>query len=92
MRWAVRRHRKLLLSLAVVAAALVAARLALNPFVESHTRQVLGSLKGYRGSFDDVSVSLWRLSYTIDGLKLVQVPTPPGGSPHGFNCGYPFCP
>ena len=80
MRLAAHRHRKLLLSLAIVAVLLVAARLALNPFVASHTREVLASLKGYRGSFDDVSVSLWRLSYTIDGLKLVQVPTPPGGS------------
>jgi uncharacterized protein DUF748 len=75
-----RGRRALLIGLAVFAGLLVAARLALNPFVARHTRQVLASLKGYRGSFDDVSVSLYRLSYTIDGLKLVQVPTPRGGS------------
>ena len=74
------RHKGLLIALLVVAGLLVAGRLALNPFVAKHTRDVLASLKGYRGSFDDVSVSLYRLSYTIDGLKLVQVPTPPGGS------------
>ncbi|MFL5408272.1 MAG: DUF748 domain-containing protein [Myxococcales bacterium] len=76
MRWG--GHRKLVWSLVVLAVVLLGARLALNPFVAKHTKQVLASLKGYRGTFDDVSVSLWHLSYTIDGLKLVQVPAPPG--------------
>ena len=76
----VRRHPVLLAVLLGIAALLIAGRLALNPFVARHTRQVLQSLKGYRGSFDDVSISLSHLSYTIDGLKLVQVPTPPGAS------------
>ena len=80
MRWTAHRHRGLLWALASVAVVVVAARFALNPFVARHTQQVLDSLKGYRGSFKDVSISLWRLSYTIDGLKLVQVPTPPGAS------------
>jgi hypothetical protein len=80
MRWTAHRHRGLLWALAFVAVVVVAARFALNPFVARHTQQVLDSLKGYRGSFKDVSISLWRLSYTIDGLKLVQVPTPPGAS------------
>jgi hypothetical protein len=75
----IRRHRVLLLVLGALAALLVIARLALNPFVTSHTRQVLASVHGYRGSFEDVSINLHKLSYTIDGLKLVQVPTPPGG-------------
>src|SRR4051812_39731421 len=75
-----RRHRGLWITLLVIAGLLVAGRLALNPFVSRHTQQVLDSLKGYRGSFDSVSVSLYKLSYTIDGLKLVQTPTPPGGS------------
>jgi hypothetical protein len=66
--------------LVVVAGVLVAARLALNPLAAIHTRRVLASLKGYRGSFKDVSISLWRLSYAIDGLKLVQVPTPRGAA------------
>ena len=67
------------ITLLVIAAVLVVARLALNPFVKHHTQEVLDSLQGYRGSFKDVSVSLYRLSYTIDGLKLVQVPAPRGG-------------
>ncbi|MCA1827018.1 MAG: DUF748 domain-containing protein [Myxococcales bacterium] len=74
------RHRKLLITLAIIAGVLIAGRIALNPFVAHHTQQVLDSLKGYRGSFEDVAVSLYKLSYTIDGLKLVQVPTPPGAS------------
>src|SRR4051812_50213862 len=80
MRWAALKHRRALGALVVIAALLVAGRLALNPFVARHTRDVLDSLKDYRGSFDSVSVSLYKLSYTIDGLKLVQTPTPPGGS------------
>jgi hypothetical protein len=80
MRWIGRRYRGVLWGLAILAGVLLLGRLALNPFAARHTRQVLESLKGYRGSFDDVSVSLWNLSYTIGGLKLVQVPTPPGAS------------
>ena len=76
----VRGRRVLLWTLAALAVALVVVRAALNPFVAKHTRSVLASLHGYRGTFDDVSVSLWHLSYTIEGLKLVQVPTPPGAS------------
>src|ERR1700682_621054 len=76
---AAHRRRGILGALLTIAALLVAGRLALTPFVARHTRQVLQNLKGYRGSFDDVSFSLLRLSSTIDGLKLVQVPTPPGG-------------
>ncbi len=65
---------------AAVVGLLAAARLALNPLAARHTRQVLASLHGYRGTFDAVSVSPWHLSYAIEGLKLVQVPTPPGAS------------
>ena len=80
MRSVARAHRGVVWGLVILAGVLLAGRVALNPFVARHTRQVLESLKGYRGTFDDVSVSLWNLSYTIDGLKLVQVPTPPGAS------------
>ena len=77
---AAQRRRILLWSLVVVAALLVAARIALNPFVAKHTRSVLQSLRGYRGTFDGVTLSFVHLSYTIDGLKLVQVPTPKGAA------------
>src|SRR3982751_81522 len=72
--------RRLLWTLVIIAAVLAGARIALNPFIAHRTRLVLDSLKGYRGTFDSVSVSLWKLSYSIEGLKLVQVPTPPGAS------------
>jgi Domain of Unknown Function (DUF748) len=77
---AVRASRVLLVVVVAIVALVVAVRIALNPIAAKHTRQVLSTLHGYRGTFDDVSVSLWRLSYTIDGLKLVQVPTPKGAS------------
>ncbi len=77
---AVRRRTALVAALVVVAVVLAAARIALGPLVARRTRAVLASLHGYRGSFDDVSISLWHLRYTIEGLKLVQVPTPPGAS------------
>src|SRR5438270_12973437 len=76
---ATNRRRAIVVAVLVVAAVLIGARLALTPFVAQQTRHVLQNLKGYRGRFDDVSFSLLRLSYTIDGLKLVQVPTPRGG-------------
>jgi hypothetical protein len=72
--------RRLLWTLAVIAGLLVTGRLLLNPLVKSRTQKILNGLDGYRGTFDDVSISLYKLSYTIDGLKLVQVPAPRGGS------------
>src|SRR4051812_35901152 len=75
-----RRARSVVWTFVAIAAVLVLARLALNPFVGRRTQRVLDSLNGYRGSFKTVKVSLWKLSYTIDGLKLVQVPAPPGAT------------
>jgi Domain of Unknown Function (DUF748) len=67
-------------TLGILAVLLIAGRIALNPFVAHRTQKILDSLDGYRGSFDTVSIRLYKLSYTIDGLKLVQVPTPPGAT------------
>jgi len=53
---------------------LVAARLALNPYAAWRTREALAGLEGYRGGFSSVSVSVLRLSYSIDGLKLLPEP------------------
>ena len=50
--------RRLLWTLAIVAAVLFAARLALNPFVSHRTQKVLDSLHGYRGSFHAGCVGL----------------------------------
>jgi hypothetical protein len=73
------RRRVILVALLALGGLLVAGRLALTPFVAWQTRKVLQSLQGYRATFDTASFSLVHLSYSIDGLKLVQVPTPPGG-------------
>jgi hypothetical protein len=72
--------RRLAWTFALIAGLLFIGRLALNPLVKSRTQKILNSLQGYRGTFDDVSISLYRLSYTIEGLKLVQVPAPRGGN------------
>jgi uncharacterized protein DUF748 len=74
------RHGRLVIALAILAVVVLAGRVALNPFVSRHTQAVLDGLQGYRGSFAAVSINLHKLSYTIEGVKLVQVPTPPGGS------------
>src|SRR5438105_4489246 len=74
------RGRGLLWTLAIVVLVVAAVRIALNPFAARCTRAALARLHGYRGTFDDVSVSLSRLTYTVEGLKLVPVPAPAGGS------------
>jgi hypothetical protein len=55
---------------AAVVLCVLAVRLALTPLAAWRTRQVLGSLRGYRADFADVSVSLLRLSYSIHGLQI----------------------
>jgi hypothetical protein len=69
-----RRTRPVLWTVSALLLVLVAGRLALTPLAERRTRQVLASIRGYRGDFSDVSVSLLRLSYTIEGIDLVQDP------------------
>jgi hypothetical protein len=53
---------------------LLAARLALDPYAAWRTREALAGLEGYRGEFSSVSVSVLRLSYSVEGLKLVPEP------------------
>lgn len=52
----------------------LAGRLALTPLATRRTRQILAGLRGYQGDFSDVSVSVLRLSYTIEGLSLRRDP------------------
>ena len=62
-------------TLAIVALLLIAGRLALTAFATWRTRQALATLRGFRSDFSDVSVSIFHLSYTIDGLELRRDPT-----------------
>ncbi len=65
--------KRLLVSLAVLALLLVAARAALDPLVTWRTRKVLAGMEGMRGRFQDVEVSVHDLSYAIRGLRLEKL-------------------
>ena len=69
-----RRRRRVRWALGAVLLLLVAARLALDPYAAWRTRKALAGLEGYRGEFSSVSVSVLRLSYSVDGLRLVPEP------------------
>jgi len=62
-------------TLAIVVLLLIAGRLALTALATWRTRQALATLPGFHSDFSDVSVSIFHLSYTIDGLELRRDPT-----------------
>ena len=62
----------LLVLLGVVALVLLVAAIALPPLARSKTRQALAGMKGARGDFQDVQVSLFPLRYTITRLKIAR--------------------
>lgn len=71
-----RRHR-LRRVLGVVALAmvvvLVAARLALTPFVEHRLRESLARMHGLRGTFDHVELSVLHLSFSLHDLRVEKL-------------------
>ena len=60
----------LLVLLGVVAAVLLVGAIAARPLARSKTREALAGMKGARGDFQDVDVSLLPLRYTITRLKI----------------------
>lgn len=62
--------RKLLVSIAAVAAVLVALRLALPWLLEDYVNRELAKLEGYGGSVEDIDVALWRGAYQIQNLVI----------------------
>src|SRR5262249_37419244 len=62
----------LLVLLGVVAAVLLVAAIALPPLARSKTHEALSGMKGARGEFQDVQVSLFPLRYTITRLKIFR--------------------
>ncbi len=62
----------LLVLLGVVALVLVVAAIGLRPLARSKTREALAGMKGARGDFQDVDVSLFPLRYTITRLKIFR--------------------
>jgi hypothetical protein len=62
----------LLVLLGVVALVLLVGAIALRPLARSKTREALAGMKGARGEFQDVDVSLFPLRYTITRLKIFR--------------------
>src|SRR5690349_24293760 len=62
----------LLVLLGVVALALLVAAIGLRPLARSKTREALAGMKGARGEFQDVDVSLFPPRYTITRLKIFR--------------------
>ena len=56
----------------MVAAVLLVAAIALPPLARSKTREALSGIKGARGEFQDVQVSLFPLRYTVSRLKVFR--------------------
>jgi hypothetical protein len=69
-RWGRVLRTLLLVLLGVVAIVLLAAAVVLPPLARSKTAEALAGMKGARGQFQDVSVSLFPLRYTITRLKI----------------------
>jgi hypothetical protein len=74
-----RRARALLAALIIIAAAVLIARVALDPLATHLTRRGLDRLEGYRGELAAVHVTILPPGYTVTRLKLWEAP---GGSPH----------
>ena len=71
---------RLLWALAIVAVALVAARLALPHWLEDEVNRRLMAMPSYDGHIADLDVALWRGAYRIEGVEIVKTgaksPTP----------------
>jgi hypothetical protein len=76
-----RRHwaRPALIGLGVLVAVVVLVRVLLDPVATRVTRKGLDDLKGFRGDFERVHVTLFGPGYTITRLKLTEEPVPDDG-------------
>jgi len=66
--------------LLVLAAALIAARVALPYFVKKYVNQKINEIPGYGGHVEDIGIHLWRGAYTIHEIHIEKtdgkVPVP----------------
>jgi uncharacterized protein YhdP len=67
--------RRLVITLAVVAAMLLAARIALPHVVKRHLNQRLEEIPGYTGHVSDVNIALIRGGYQIHGISIFREPS-----------------
>ena len=65
--------RRTLITLAVIAVLLIAARLALPYYVKEKVNERLASIPGYAGSVQDVGIALIRGAYSMDGVSIYKV-------------------
>jgi hypothetical protein len=65
--------RRVLVTIVVVVAVLVAARIALPHVVKRQVNQRLQSIPGYTGQVEDVGIALWRGAYSLEGVEIFRV-------------------
>jgi hypothetical protein len=74
------RRYKLLWTIVILAAVLVAVRAALPSFVKDYVNDHLQALEAYDGHVEDVDLAIWRGAYRVDGVRIVKTgadqPTP----------------
>jgi hypothetical protein len=66
------RSRRLLWTLLALVLLALAGRVALTPLFRHYTQKRLGRIPGFKGRFDDVSVSLRHFGYSIHGLEIFE--------------------
>jgi hypothetical protein len=66
------KKRKVLIGLLVVAAVLIAVRIAMPFVVEDFANRKLAALEAYDGHVGDVDIHLWRGAYSIDDITIVK--------------------
>lgn len=80
------RYRIPIITVLVIVALLVIARLALPWAVLNQLNKQLADMGDYRGHIEDVDLALWRGAYRIDGMRIVKttgkVPVPLLNAPH----------
>lgn len=67
-----RRRDQVLWALAILAALLVAARVALPHVIKDRINARLTALPDYDGRVEDIDLALWRGAYRLEGLRIVK--------------------
>src|SRR5687768_17690293 len=66
-------ERKTLIVIAVIAAVLIAARVALPYYVKHKVNQRLASIPGYAGQVEDIGIALFRGAYALHGVAIYKI-------------------
>lgn len=65
--------RRVVLTIAIIAMTLLAARIALPYVVKQQVNDRLQSIPGYTGHVADIGIALWRGAYTLEGVEIHKV-------------------